>query len=585
MYIEQSPKKNWPLGILLAFVLLYLPNLGVREFRTGEAVAATVAWEMCRNGDFLSTTVYGRHVDAFPLASWLISATSLFERPNEWTARLPSALAILGIAAMAGFVAARANGHLAGAVAAGMVLTAPVCLSAGVQAGSDAVFAFIIVAAWFSWYRLGRIEKRWSLAWTASLLLVAVAAFGWGARAFLYFYFPLFFLRRPLRFSVRSRTWGHFVGLAVAAIVIGSWLFKAPHQVFFPWEVLVFERLPRSTTGYFTHLLGFPIECALFLFPWPLLAWPGFCAAFRPLERTPVLCRYLRVLSIPLFLLVWLLPDLSPKALLPLIGPLAVLTGVHYPILVRRYHRKLERLHHYLAVSALYAGGVGLTFAVFHATGLLVIDGLQWRTWSSSVLLVAVATGTALYQTRHLDAARPFWVRLLVSITALRLIFLAVYPPVHSVLHGRRRTIGTELAAAVPAGATVYKHVARRLVSECFYMDRPVREVRGIQDIPASERQTAVLFVLDGARYPILDLNNRNWRPCSAAVDLRTRAAVRLSSTPPGKRGLFHVTKAFRTPSTADDAAVVRMYRGELRPPDERLPAAPPPPDAVAPGP
>ena len=296
-YRETVPTKRWCYVHLAVFLALYLPVLGLREMRPAEALFGTVADEMCSGGGGLATTAQGEHIDSFPLCPWLVSVCSLFDRPNAWTTRLPSALAILGLAGLCGYVAARAGGHLAGAVATAMALTSVVSFTEGTRAGPHAVFALLMSAAWFSWYRLGRVEKNWSLAWPMSLAFVLVAVFGVGLQALAYFYFPLLFLRRPLRLWPRVRVPSHAFSLAACALVITLWLWLAPGQVLFPWTAIALRSIPEHTGSYLFRLLFFPVRCAVYLFPWALFCWPAFCVAFRPVERTPVFCRFARTLD------------------------------------------------------------------------------------------------------------------------------------------------------------------------------------------------------------------------------------------------------------------------------------------------
>ncbi len=576
IYIEKIPKRSWWMFQVLVFCLLYLPNLGTRELRPEEALTATVAEEMAASGHYLATTVHGEPVRAFPLDAWAIAVLRRALPRSTATARLPFALAILGMAGLAGYVAARAAGHLAGAAAAAMVLTAPVCLDAGTRAGSNAVFAFLISAAWFAWYRLGRIEKHWGAAWITALLLTTLAAFGAGMQAFLYFYFPLLFLRRPLRFSVRMRVWGHVIGLAAAALVIGLWLWNTPNQIFFPWKSLVVGSIPQSSGGYLRDLFTFPFVAALYLFPWIFLLWPGFCAAFRPLEKTPVLCRYLRVLAIPLFLATWVLPALSFRVLLPIVPALAVLTGIHYEILVRRYFRQLSRLQILLARVTAIAAAAALALLLLHLLHIIRFVQLSAPAafFDAALLLAAFLLARELWRPQENGA---FWRRLTLALLALRLVYLAVLPTGQALFRNRAFRFAQRLESGLPPAdktPLVYKYVHRLLVTECFYLHRPVVRIRNIAEVPAPQR-THSLYVIGGPKYPLLDLNNRTWKPCSPPVDLRSRLRLKLESGN-WHDGLLRVEAELRPPARPAPDSVIRMYRGDLLPADQRVPATPP---------
>ena len=229
-YIEHIPTRRHFYVLLALFPLLYLVNLGTHELRRQEALLATVASEMGSSTGLLATTAHGEHVDAFPMYPMMVRVCSGFRQPNEFTARLPAALAVLAMAVLCGRVAARSGGRIAGMVAAGVVLTAVVCLREGVRAGSDTVFGLLIAGAWFAWFRLGREKRRWALAWAVSLALVAAATLTVGLRAVAWFYLPLCFLRMPLRAWRRMLLPVHFVALGGFAVFIILWVQLVPGQ-------------------------------------------------------------------------------------------------------------------------------------------------------------------------------------------------------------------------------------------------------------------------------------------------------------------------------------------------------------------
>jgi len=572
-YIERIPERRHVLLLLVLFVVLYLVNLGVRELRSHEALAAVISTEMLANRSPLVTNVHGERVDAFPLYPWLIMLCSGPDGPTERTARLPAALAILAMAALAGLTAKRAGGPLAGVVAASMVLTTVACLQEGVRASHDTVFALFLSAAWFCWYWLGRVQKRWVTAWFAVMLLVLAATFAGGASAFAYFYFPLFFLRRPLRGWRRMLFPAHFSALALVIGVVVCWLRLAPGQSLFPWGTLVLRAVPEGTGSYLRDVAAFPIECAGALLPWSFLMWPGFCMAYRPLEKNPVFCRFLRTLVWSLFLVAWFVPRSAPRMLLPLVCPIAVLTGLHYEILLRRHHLQLTRLCKGIAWLTLTAGGICLLGGVLHAGGLIIMAGLPGRDWTVNMLLLIAAVYTAQWLLSAGASGRPYWVRLLVAVAALRLAFLAVYPPTKSWLHSERRLTGQLLSNRLPddtpAGGTgaegagrvtVYRVVDWFLVAECFYINRPVVKINQLDDELPKDAQT--VYVLGGDKPPILP--ERTWTACGPPVDLRLHHVRRVTFYP-GGLCIARIDVVAEERDRGRPPIIVRMYRGELR--------------------
>lgn len=566
LYIEPTPNRNWWLLILGAFLALYLPFLGLRELQTQEAFQALVAQEMSAHGGLLQPTVQGVPVAVFPLYPWLVCLASRFSVPNEWATRLPAALAVLLLAALSGRMAARAGGHLAGAVAAAVVLTSVMLLDAGRQAQTHLVAAALIVAAWFSWYRLGRVYKRWGAAWAVGVGFATLAFLGIGLVAFVYFYFPLVFLRRPLRIWRRFLVPGHLLALCGAVTVVGLWLRCVPGQTALPWQSFLASVVPETPRSYLHHLMHFPFACAVALLPWTFLAWPGFCVAFRPVEHTPIFCRFLRTLVLPLWLAAWLLPGSSCLDLLPLAGPLAVLTGLHLEILLRRHARALRWLPLLICGCGLTVGGCGLLLGALHITGVVVFSGLETPLWTAVMALLTCGMLLAYWGQRS-GTARPFWVRVMVATLAAHLIFLALYSPCRALYYERRRDAGAALAAGLPPQAQVFKLYAGHVIGETFYLKHSVRQIASAAELPAV---TPVVYVLAGAKPPILE--TRTWSPCGQAVVVRQKVRP-VCRWRPSDGGLLRVEKEATPLVEGDDSnGTVCVYQGVLRPLVKQIP-------------
>lgn len=564
--------------LLAVFAVMFLTNLGLRELRSQEALLATIALEMRGPSGWLRTTAHGENVEAFPLNAWLVNAASLFRRPNEWTSRLPAACAVLGLAALCGLVARQFGGPLAGCVAAAMALSTLVSLREGVRAGSDTMFALLLAGAWFAWYIIGRERRQWALAWPAALALVFMATLAGGLVALPVFYVPLFFLRRPLLAYRRMLLPAHLLAVAVFIVAIIVWRVLAPAQVLFPWSTFALVPEQQIATHYLRERLFFPVLAALYLMPWTFLAWPGFCQAYRPLERNPVFCHFLRVLVLPLFVGAWLLPGISPRAMLPLLGPLAVLTGLHFEILVRRHHRQLERLVEVLCRIGIVYGTAAALVGTLHLLGVVVFERLGLASATLGVLFLCLAVGIA-HGVVHRGGGRPFWVRLLLTIAALRLAYLATFSPLRSWLDSEHRDHGRALGANVPAEATVFKTTQWFMVTECFYIGRPISRIYD----PDTELPTDAAFVhvLGGSRPPAVA--SRTWAPISPPVALRAQnerdlnwfpgrwCLLRIAPTaalpvpPPGRNGQPDVSVQGAAPAPAAPV-VVRMYCGARRP-------------------
>jgi len=565
LYIEPIPRKRAYFLLVAAFLLLYLPFLDLRELQTAEAFHLTVAREMMAGGDLLHSTVHGEEVSDLPLYPWLVCAARAAGFSNAWAARLPGVLAVLAMAALCSWLAARAGGHLAGVVAGAMVLSCLITLREGRVAQVNVVVAMLISAAWFSWYRLGRVYRRWGLAWCAGLSFTFIAFLGIGIMAFIYFYFPFLFLRRrPLRVWRRFWVPAHMLVLAAIGLAVWGWLRWSPPQTIFPWNTLRASLIPENTESYLGHLFTFPFICAWDLMPWSFAAWPSFCVAFRAVERTPIFCRYLRTLVLPVFGAAWLLPGATTLSLLPVLGPLAVLTGLYFDVLLRRYRSSLAVIPRVLGGLALTGGTLGLLLAGLHLAGAVVFAGAGYPLLGGSVSLLGVSLLLASWLRRGAET-RAFWIRLLGAVVALQCVFLALYPPYRALFYDRRRIMGQTLSQSLPPNATIYRLREGPLVAECVMLTQRVRRLASPAELPATE---PVLYVLGSAKAPILE--TRSWEPCSSPVFLRQRSQAEVHWRPPGG-GLICVDRQWSPSDAENSSSVARMYRGTLRPAVEQI--------------
>lgn len=575
LYREPIPTKQ-AYGLLAGvFCLLYLPLLGLRELQTGEALHLLSAREMLTSLDFLRCTVHGQPFAEFPLYAWLVAVPTALGVGPEWAVRLPAALSVLALAALAARMAARAGGHLAGVVAAAMVLGSACVLSEARQGGAEPVAALLLAGAWFSWYRLGRVRRRWGLAWCVGLLLALLAFFGIGIVAFLFFYYPFLFLRRPLRVWRRFWVPGHLVMGAAVIMVLGLWLYAAPEQTALPWKTIRSSLSAAGDGGVLAHLVTFPFACAVALLPWVFLAWPGFCVAFRAVERTPIFCRFLRTIVLSVWVTAWLLPGVEPAKLLPLVGPLAVLTGLHADILLRRHAGLILGLLRAMLWLTLALGGAGLVLLGLHTAGVVVFAGLEPARAVISAGLLAGALLLAGWLRRR-GGADPLWLRLTLAVLAIQFCYLALYTPYRMLFYDRRRLSAQLLSGGLPPEVTVYKSHEGFLAAETTYIPRVLQRITSPADLPALE---PVVFVLGPAKPPILE--TRRWEACSPPVNVRQRCGPRLAWAP-AEEGLVRVEREWLPLEQESANSVVRMYRGILRPNVDQINSVrPAPPPAV----
>ena len=573
LYSEPIPHKNWWLPVLAAVALMYLPFLGARELQAVEALRVAAAVGIRGGGSWFVSTVGGETAPMFPLHTWLTAFCGWFGLSPEWSVRLPSVFGVVALAGVCGRYAARAAGHLAGAVAAAMAAGSILILGHGRVGGGDVLVAALLTMGWLIWYRHARVARDWGTAWVLGPVFAALAFFGAGIMAVVYFYLPLFFLRRPLRIWPRFWGWRHLLSLGGLAVLALWWAKGVPGQTLFPWKTMGDT---VAAGGYFRHLLFFPLSVFVLFLPWSMLAWPGICSAFRSVERTPIFCRFLRRLILVLFFAGWFLPSLFPLAAVLMVGPLSVLAGVHAGILFRRYHDAgLWLIPRILSLTAAVLGAVVGVVAVLHVAGVVEISGLNdlvtlsWKAKTTGVGAygcLAVATGALLLGGWLWCACRkgtgmPFWLRMTGAVAAMQLAILSFHPAWRALFFECHRENARILGADVPPKAVMYKIHNDYLMRELVYMGRDMRSLEAADKLPVSGSDP--VYVLTGEKPPMQE--TRTWVPCSPPVFWKRSVGVTVAWNP--RAGCL----VRLSPSSGDGAgetgtAFVRMYRGTLKP-------------------
>jgi hypothetical protein len=208
--------------------------------------------------------------------------------------------------------------------------------------------------------------------------------------------------------------------------------------------------MPQVTKSYLLDVVLFPLRSVLYLMPWPLLMWPAFCMAYRPLERSPVVFHYLRTIVLAVFLAGWLVPDVSPLSLLPLLGPLAILAALHADILVRRHHLEIRRFGQALHWAALATASAGLLAALLHVLGVVRLDGLRLGDLASVAVTLVAMLAVAVLVLRGPLRGLPLPEHLLSGFVALACSSMAMASAWSSWTATEQRAAGLALAGLSP---------------------------------------------------------------------------------------------------------------------------------------
>src|SRR5437667_4369548 len=106
--------------VILIWAALYLPALGSLAIKGEEGRRILPGITMLETGNYLVPQVGGEtYFRKPPLINWIVAASfKIFRAQNEWTARLPSVIAVLLVALSFAAVAPPSLGPLGSTIAA-----------------------------------------------------------------------------------------------------------------------------------------------------------------------------------------------------------------------------------------------------------------------------------------------------------------------------------------------------------------------------------------------------------------------------------------------------------------------------------
>lgn len=560
--IERAKPLRIRLALLALAALLVVPQLFQAPLSPSEGLATGAAREIRTDGDFTRLRYLGRPVHQNPLHVWLLAAFDLGDTP-AWAARLPSVAAWLILAGLAYWGASVSAGTFAGFIAALIPLTSVAGIAFASRASSEMWFAVLLFAAWLCWYHVGVTRGRWNWAWGMSVLLVVPAFFAGGPRAFVFFYLPLLLLQSPIKAREQMLRWGHLLALVPALALCGTWMAHSlQHAEVVTWSQLV-ERAVQAQEGgsYLRRLWQFPLRLLGWGLPWAVFAWPAFCLAFRNREKDGERATFWRAVVVLLFVACWLLSGLSPRSLLVLLGPFAVLTAINYESLLRRhadFYRRLLRCLSFVGAAGAFAAVAG---SVLLLTGWIKIPELA-PLQVSFVAANAVVSG-GLAGLLLLRRERAVWIRVLllagVAVTSHRCFEL----PVQALSGASPPRIAQRLSAHVPPGNPI--HVAGNLpiADVAHYINRSL--VPWESTVSVTRRNPRIYLLTAGAPPVREDLQ---WRPLGRPTALGGEASPVRTAWKPSAITLFEITGVSPQIETAGEdpeAQWVQLYEGTPR--------------------
>jgi 4-amino-4-deoxy-L-arabinose transferase-like glycosyltransferase len=461
--------RSWSAVLILLAVcgFLFFYGLNTGELWRTESLRAIIAAEFLDSGNWVVPTLYGNPLLTKPPGNY--AAIALVSWPfggvQEWTARLPSALAATVTVLLVYWYIGRQLGRLGGLVAALILPLSLMWLDKATAAEIDMMqVAWVTAALLFFLRGLENAEDRASLGfwWLAALVCVAGGLLTkWTAPAFFYgTVIPLLWWRGQLRLL-----WGrpHLLSAAVGAGICLAWIAAAVALA--GWDDF------SQTVGQ---------EAAMRLLP---------SHHHRPYPWGEVVMHPFKVLAAGLPVSAFALPALWPG---------------FARLWDRRGQRLLAALHCWIWPNLLFWSIIPEKAARHSFPLFPAIAGLAAMVWTAWLTGKLAWPWSRLRPGKVLAGTIVLWL-------GVKLAF------VHAVIPARNqdrepRAKGELLARLIPAGETLY---LLRLKDEgiMFYYRRRVRRLTSFVHLPSSGRPV----------YCILDVSEwRGWQ----ALQLARAAAL-----------------------------------------------------------
>jgi 4-amino-4-deoxy-L-arabinose transferase-like glycosyltransferase len=445
--------------------VIYLPALGSIAIKGEEGRRILPAIGMLQTGNYIVPEVGGSpYFRKPPLVNWLVAASfKIFGVRNEWTARLPSAVAVLAVAIAFVTVARASLGPRGSIIAALIWMTNIGMIEKGRLIEIEALYVSLCGLAIIFWLSFLIQRKSPWLIWVPASILLGLGLLAKGPTHLIFFYaivFAVLWHMKEWRLLIHP---AHFAALAIMLGIFAAWAIPflqstTTHVAAAKWSNQFTGRLEGIDFKFFSWIQNIPRGLVYFL-PWVLL-FPFIRFSKFHDHADQRLARALAWgMAVP-FLAVNLVPGAVPRYSMPVLVPASWL----------------------LAMS--YAG---------HA--------LQWP----------------LERAMKNDR---IWTKIVALFVGLGLVIGAIgYPLTAVVLRNRQQVkkAAAEINALVPPNETLYA-VDPEYQPVFFYVKAPLEYVSYVQELPADARY----FLVQGDKEAEATTTPR-WAPRRAHLRARVR--------------------------------------------------------------
>ena len=322
--------------VLLVWAVVYLPALGSLAIKGEEGRRILPAIQMLKTGDYVVPQVGSKaYFLKPPLVNWLVALSfKFFGARNEWTARLPSALAVLAVAFAFATVARASLGPTGSMTAALIWLTNIGMIEKGRLIEIEGLYVSLCGLAIIFWLSFWTQKKSAWLIWVPASIFLGLGMLTKGPTLLLFFYAIV------VAVLWQNKNWrllfhpAHFVALAIMLGIFASWAIPfarktTMHLAVHYWSMQFTERVKGTTEFQFVNwILNIPRGLIYFL-PWLVLLPLLRFSKFQHYNQQQLAHALVWGTALP-FLVVNLVPGGVARYSMPYLVPASWLLGMSY---------------------------------------------------------------------------------------------------------------------------------------------------------------------------------------------------------------------------------------------------------------
>ena len=263
--------------VLLVWALIYLPALGSIAIKGEEGRRILPAVRMLETGNYIVPRIGSNpYFRKPPLVNWLVAASfAVSSVRNEWTARLPSALAVLAVAIAFVTVARASLGPTGSLIAALIWMTNIGMIEKGRLIEIEALYVSLCGLATIFWLSCWVQKKSPWLIWIPPSIFLGLGLLAKGPTHLVFFYAVV------VAVLWRAKDWrlllhpAHFAALAIILVIPAAWAIPFLHSTttqvaMDKWSSQYTGRLKGIDFKFVSWIQNIPRGLMYFL-PWLLL--------------------------------------------------------------------------------------------------------------------------------------------------------------------------------------------------------------------------------------------------------------------------------------------------------------------------